>query len=245
MALLDDPYTISPPRTGDAVISRLVLTGWSNSLQTWSEDGRLYWTVSTGNVLSLYRHPDKGSGDRVCYGTVSSELVTLAQDNSSGISGTARVVHTSGTEATGEIIVSYATEQDLEAVLHSATSFLSSSNWAGQTRFEEAFRSAKRELDRWLPSKLANSGALKQGTNELDLSIVSKPRQLAEVHANLTAWKVLQRMASLDAEEREIADRFFKEAKRIFADVRLDVDYTKDNVVDAAPQGGFISLIRG
>jgi len=244
VALLDEPYTISPPRTGDAVISKLALTGWSATMQTWSEDGRMYWSISTGNVLSLYRHPDRGSGDRVCYGTISSDLVTLAQDNTSGISGTARVVHTDATAATGEIIVSYATEQDLEAVLHSASTFLSSSQWAGQTRFEEAFRSAKRELDRWLPAKLGNASTVKSGSYDTDLSVIAKPRQLAEVHANLAAWKVLQRMASLDSEEQAIADRFFREAKRIFGDVRLDVDYGNDGVIDAKPEGGFVTLVR-
>jgi hypothetical protein len=243
VALLDEPYTISPARTGDAIISKLVLTGWSATIQTWSDEGRLYWSISTGNVLGCYRHPDKGSGDRVCYGTISNDLVTLAQDNSSGISGTARVVHTDATAATGEIIVSYANEPDLEAVLHSSTSFLSSSQWAGQTRFEEAFRSGKRELDRWLPAKIGNVGTLKD-SHEFDLSVVSKPRQLAEVHANLTAWKVLQRMASLDSEEQAIADRFFREAKRIYGDVRLDVDHEQDGTVDAAAHGGFITLVR-
>lgn len=244
---LAEVYTISPPRTGDAVISRLVLTGWSNALHTWSEDGRMYWVVTAGDALELYRADGAAAGDLVASGTISSGVVTLSQGNSSGISGSARVSHTSGTAASGEIIVSYATEQDLEAVLHSATSLLSSSQWAGQTRFEEAFRAAKRELDSWLPGKVAAQSRV-NSSYQFDRSVIASPRQLADVHAHLTAWKIMDRMASIEGRDSNAGEEsryHFGEARRKFGLIELDLDYDQDGSVDAVGDSSSLRLNWG
>jgi len=248
MALYDEPYTISPPRTGDARLHRLVLTGWSNTILTWSDQGRMYWKVTTGNVLELFRHPGLASGDRVCYGTVSSGAVTLAQDNSSGISGSARVTHTSATESTGEVIVTYAGEVDLEAVCHSIAGLLTSSQWAGVTRFEEAFRQAKEELDRWIPSKLGSKRVYRTDTNELDLSVVAKPRQLAKVHAHLTAWVVMERLASINGRESNEAmeaSHQFRHAQRVWETVELALNTDNDSSQDAVAESRSLRLRWG
>lgn len=244
MALLDEPYTISPPRTGDARISRLVLTGWSAGFAAWTEDGRAYWDV-VSNVLTMWTTELRtGATTRLCSGTISSGVVTLAALNSSGISGTARVTHT--VDSIGDVIISYASEQDLSSLCHSSSSLLSSSAWAGVTHFEEAFRLGKGELDRWLPAKIDNV-AVRTATGEYDLSVVAKPRQLAETHGLLTLAFIFDRMASItmDTMHFEMVDRYRKRAREVFNTVRLDINYDEDEAVDARGGGGSVQLVRG
>ena len=93
MSLYQEDFTISPARTGDAVIKKLDVTGFTNTSNT--DAGRVYWKVTTANVLEIYK--EEGKTNRIMYGSVgSNDSVTLAEDNSSGMSGTCICVHTAG-----------------------------------------------------------------------------------------------------------------------------------------------------
>lgn len=244
MALIDEPYTISPPRTGDARISRLVLTGWSAGFDTWTEDGRAYWDVVSG-VLTLWKNELRtGATTRLCSGTITAGVVTLSALNSSGISGSARVDHAE--DSTGDVIISYANEQALESLCRSVSSFLSTSAWAGVTRFEEAFRLGKEELDRWLVERLIGQLSRKD-TREIDLSVVAKPRQLAQVHGLLTLGFIFERLASITENPAhfELTDRYRKRAKDVWAHVRLDLNADEDEIVDGEARLRAVTLVRG
>lgn len=162
-AINSEDYSISDARTGSIRLSRLVLTGWgaaptsSVGLFTWSDQGRM-WGVYTASSadLSFYRRSTAGSADKVCSGTVSSGTVTLAQANSSGISGTADVDNgTPGTnpteDSTFDVVVSYCDERELFTAHDAIESYLESGSWQGEgTRFEALLIKAKRILDQWM-----------------------------------------------------------------------------------------------
>ncbi|MCA8940765.1 MAG: hypothetical protein KDB07_13185, partial [Planctomycetes bacterium] len=140
MALTHDnsAITSSVPHTGSALLRNITLTGWSADIDNKTQGGKLFWKVTTGDVLELYAEDSRTT--RVSYGSISSNAVTLAQDNSSGLSGAAYVDYTSGQESTGVIVLSYADEGDLNKIMQASSGFQDgSSNWVGGgTRFETA-----------------------------------------------------------------------------------------------------------
>lgn len=244
MALAHDEYTISAPRTGDARIYDLALTGWGNALATVSENGRLYWEISTGNVLTLYSDEGRDSGDAVCSGTISGGAATLTASNVSGVTGSAKVAHTSGEASTGEAILSYADEPDLLNIMADAASLLDGdSQWNGVNRFELAFRTAKDDLDKMLVAS-QRTRLTRKVTNEFDLSSIAKPRELARVHAMLVAAVLQERRASYRDYYAEDATRLRKRAKALMDGVTLSLDYRNDDTVDVQSRLGKLKVVR-
>lgn len=243
MALAHDEYTISAPRAGDARIYDLALTGWGNALASVSDNGRLYWAITTGGVLTFYSNEAKASGDAVCSGTIASGAVTLTASNASGVSGSARIALTSGVASHGEVIVSYSDEPDLLNVMADADSLLESGEWNGVARFELAFRIAKDDLDKMLVANQRTRLRMK-ATNEFDLSAIAKPRELARVHAHLVAAVLQERRAGYKDFYREEADRLRKRAGELLAGVTLSLDYTNNDTVDTASRMGTFKVVR-
>lgn len=244
MPLAHDEYTISAPRTGDARIYDLALTGWGNALATVSDNGRLYWSITTGGVVTFYSSEAKGSGDAVCAGTIASGAVTLTASNASGVTGSASIALTSGVASHGEVILSYSDEPDLIIVMADADTLLDGSNeWGGVARFELAFRTAKDDLDKMLVAN-QRTRLTRKSTNEFDLSSVAKPRELARVHAHLVAAILQEKRAGYKDFYREDADRLRKRASELLAGVTLSLDYQNDDTVDTASRMGTLKVVR-
>lgn len=247
MALFAEDYTISVARSGDASIRNLALTGWGNALATVSEAGRLYWSVTSGNTLELYRNEARAAGDLVASGAInaSTHAVTLAQANSSGLSGSATVVHTSGLAANGEVILSYADEPELASELQHLTSLLDgSSQWEGGRRFEKALRQAKRTLDAALIGQLQHR-LPRTAAHLPDLSAIAQPRQLAEVHAKLTASLLFEQRGVHAPINYERAERKRRDAHDLLKNIALALDLDNNDSVDDRPSLSSGSVRRG
>lgn len=232
MSLLDDAYTISAPRVGDARIRKLVLTGWcANYIST--EQGRLYWRVNTSDELELFKDESYAVAELVCSGAVNADdTVTLNENNSSGISGNALVTHTDGTLATGEVILTYASELDLLQYNKCATDFLDTNGqFNGEDRFENLLKRAKTHVDKQLIGKLSPFFRRK-GTLEVDLSAIAKPRQLSEVHALYALHLLYLTENSGDLELDSYAKKYEDKSGKLLGLTQIEFDHENDDVIN-------------
>ena len=240
-----EDYSISRARTGDAKINKLVLTGWSKNQATFTEQGRLYWIVTTGNVLELYRKEDKAAADLIATGSIADDLVTLTASNSSGITGSAEVIHTDGDESTGEIIISYANEDDLERALKNSKAFFDKTQkWADEPRFEAAFKEAKNELDDWIVGKLSTRLQLRKSL-DYDLAGLAQPRQFSRIHALLTASHLLAAQGTLRADYAIMAKDKRDAARDRFKGIIILLDQFNDDTIEDKVSGASTTLTRG
>lgn len=252
MALFSEDYSISDPRTGDAQVRKLAVTGWSNVLLTKTEHGRLYWKVTTSgasSTLKFYLDEAKASGDEVMTGTFTVNAdafvaVTLSASNSSGLTGTAVVKGLDSATSTGDVIISYAEETDLARELKDLTSLLTSAQWEGGTRFESALKQTKRDLDMRLTSML-RTRFKKKTTNEIQLADIARPRDLAQVHALYCCALLMYNRAGNDPQKIDIANNYTTRANDLLKSVALAIDFDNDDVVDSTPALGSSVLIRG
>lgn len=229
------------------MLSRIVLAGWGAvasgvpALETFTDRGRLWWkfTAST-NELEFFRRPDMLAGDRVAYTdtAASSGKATLVEDTSSGLSGTCDIDEgTAGTnptaDATGDLIVSYAHENDILDEFANADGFLdSNSKWYNQgTRFEALLRSAKRELDEALTEKLLED-LDRDSKGRRILAAIADPRQLAGVHALWCAYKLDAHRAGNDRERADMAQWHLDRAQKMLRSMRIALDDDADGDVD-------------
>ena len=229
----DEYYSISRPLTGDAKIKNLALTGWGNA-PTKMELGRIYWKSDTSNVLQLYTTELNRDADasEIAFGSISGELVTLAAANSSGISGTATVVHTAGTAATGNIQVTYAVEDDIESEVANLSSLLDGSSlWEGVARFEKPLRESKLELDQMLIAKLHDQ-LYTRADGVYDLTAISNSRMLARVHAKLTAAYLFNQRAVHKADYGDMVDRWRAQAIQMLDSLKIIIDRDNNDIVD-------------
>lgn len=230
--------------TGDAVIDRLVLTGWGTvtsqvtSLFTWTDNGRLWWSyVASTRVITFYRRNSTTiSGDAVCSGTVSAAgLVTLTASNSSGITGTAEVTDgdfTAGAliapteDSTGDCIVSYCDENDLlDAALGVANILDSNSKYFGQlVRFEALLLRQRISFDGYVARKLADL-ATRDDRDEIKLCDLKNPRQLAQAFANYCVAEIIEIRAGVDAQRIEAAMRKRERAMDLLGSITFALDY--------------------
>lgn len=218
--LLED-YTISPPLAGTRELSSLALTGWGNKLGTWSQQGRVWWRVD-GSTITLYRNDGTTATDALCSGTIISGAATLTAANASGITGSVKIGGTG--DANGTIIISYADEPDLLRIVNKATSWLDgSSQWNGVNRFEDAFITAKRDIDAMIMQLWRVSLPL-LGDGSVDLSVISQPRQLARAHAYATAAAIRDWQSANNPEFATQAKDWRQQYKDMVRLVELGID---------------------
>lgn len=244
-------------RSGDAHVSRLVLTGWgayatnTPALRTWSDNGRMWGAITTGDVFELYRRPGLASGDKVCSGTISSNAVTLTAANTSGITGTADIPSfTTGTTHLFDVIVNYCDEADLLTVYPQAGNELDSNGkFEGQnTRFEYLFRDVKRStLDPLLWGRLRDAVGADEWGRPL-LGYISDPRQLARVQALLCASRLMERRVSTASagvlDYVDGAKMYRKQALEEFNLLEIGVDSDRDDVLDGYQKAQSIVIRR-
>ena len=244
MALVEDAFTVSIPRTGDAVIRKLQLNGWSDN--PLLEQGRLYWEVTTGNVLRFFSDEAKDVSDMVCSGTINADdTVTLNENNSSGISGNCRCEHTDTEVSTGEAIITYAQQQDLltwekrlaEDYLDTNGEFL------GEPGFEQPLRRAKVAIDKMVRNKL-EQWFRRKGSREVDLAAIAKPRELAETHALYTLFLIYWSQNSGDIEYSDLAEKYKRMSKEELDITELTIDWTNDDIIDTTQSAQGTRLTR-
>jgi hypothetical protein len=245
-------------RSGDVVIKDLALTGWgayasdTPALRTWADSGRMWGRITAADEFELFRDDALGSSDRVCNGTISGGAVTLAQDNTSGISGSVNIPsHTSGDIHLFDVVVSYADESDLLTVYPQVDKELDDNNkFEGQaSRFEWLFRDVKRTmLDPFIWARIKDE----VGTDKLGrprLGYLSDPRQLSRVHALLCAARLVERRISTlgqgQFETIEGAKNLRKQAIEEFNNLPLGVDSNRDDILDGIAKPGSIVIRRG
>ena len=245
MGLFQEYYSISRPLTGDAKIKELALSEWGNA-PTEMEKGRLYWKVES-DVLNLYRDEGGASGDKICSGSINAttDACTLAAEGSFNINGTCIVEHTTGEDSSGNIIVTYAVEDDLKSVVKKLSTFLdTSSQWEGGTRFEKALREAKEELDDLLIPHIGRE-IITRSDGELDLTLIAKPRQLARVHAFLTASLLFENSGTFSEPDVERAKLKKRSAMELLKSKEIILDVNNDDVIDGGKRASSGIMIRG
>lgn len=241
-------------RSGDALISRVTLTGWqatASTLRTYSDRGRLWGKISPTSgdgYVQLYRRPAMASGDLIAHGTLSATTnsATLTAQNSSGISGSLDVPdHDETATHTFDIIVSYADEQDMLPLYAGLTGELdSNSKWEGlNARFEALLLENKRVLDNLIYKRLKDEiGTDKWGRP--NMGYIADPRQLARVHALLCVSQIWAKRGVSIPDRMEIAKTLRAQAFEEFNSMDILLDNNRDSVTDGAAQAGSIVVRR-
>lgn len=232
MALFQDAYTISSPRTGDATIRNLVLRGWCANYSKLLE-GRLFFRVNTSDELELFNNKDYLPASLVCSGLIAADnTVTLDENNSSGISGSALVQHTDAQESIGDIIVSYASEEDMLQYQKCVTDFLDENGqFNGEDRFENPLKRSKIYLDKQIYNKLQPFFRHK-ASFEPDLSAIAKPRQIAEAHALYALFLVFKAVNSGDNELDKFAKGYDKMSTNNLDLTQIELDHENDDIIN-------------
>lgn len=256
IANISEAYSLSECRSGRARVSRLVLTGWaatpsaSAGLKAWSDDGRV-WIAITGTDFSVRRRPPGlyVSTDEVCSGTISGGKVTLAADNTSGISGSADVDNgTPGTnpdeDATLDAVIGYADENDLARVDRLASSLLVSGTYPGGgsgTRFESLLLESKRKLDKWILAQAEGELRYDEWGRPL-LAHIVRTGDFARCQA-LIAMHIATLARGDEFSDRALA--YLDLAREEFKNISIQFDYERDGIADQNLRSGMVKLYRG
>jgi hypothetical protein len=260
-ANIHEAYSISEPRTGNARVSRLVLTGWgaapasSAGLMAFSDQGRLWgvYTVGAQDTVTFYRRPEIDPAFAVCTGTVLDGRATLAQASSSGITGSVDIDNgTPGVnpdkDATFDVVVSYCDEIDIIKAGGKLGGLLEGSPATymglGGVRFERLLIDSKAELDRWLVSNLEPRLRYDEWDRPL-LAHIVRLGDLSRIQALIAAHQAaLARGAALNPEQLPGAEAMIAEARRSFKSVAIQLDYERRLKGDANQRGGAVRIWR-
>lgn len=237
-----EPYA-SRTLTGAATLRRVVLSGWgasASALAAFTDNGRLWWRYTASSaLLEFFRHDGLAASHRVAFGTVALGVcATLTADNASGFSGSCELdagqsgVNPSG-DATGDLIVSYASENDLRNAMRGSPNWLdATSKWEGQaTRFEALLAESKVELDEVVAGRLA--GRLpRDAMGRRALCAIASPRQLARVHALYTVYMMERYRVGNNPERRDACEFWKNEALTLLSATHIALDYEGDDSVD-------------
>lgn len=245
--------------TGTPKPHRIVITEWGNQYSVasfvkndWSDAGRL-WCKINGSTLNIYKriNPDGtfDSGDEVLRGSVAAGEIALAEQNSSGLSGTIYLDDADDGDLF-DLIVTYADERDIEAVLNindqaSALDSAVAKILTETERWQVKLLEAKRRLDERL---VADHGKQKYLSNVADgrstypfkldawgrweLAAIASPQQLARVHVYYALALLCEHRVTFHATFERLHDFYMKKAKEALADIRIIVDHEADQVVD-------------
>lgn len=225
--------------SGDLILSEIALAGWgaaATTLRTKTDKGRLWGRITTGNVLELSSDPTFADGTKVvCNSGViaAAGVIALSAQNSSGITGSVRVNYTLGQEQIFDIIVSYASEEDLERLYKSVAGELTGTQYAGQdSRFESLLKAVKRTyIDAWLVDTYgAELGTDDQGRPQLGR--IAHPEQLAEAHALKCIAEIYKRRANFEPDFARLAADYAKLADLEFKGLSVALDEEPDQTLD-------------
>lgn len=259
-ANIREDYDISESRSGSIRVSRLVLTGWgaapsaSAGLKAWSDQGRMWgvFTASTNDFSLRRRGPGIYAGtDEICSGTVTNGKVTLAADNTSGISGTCDVDNgTPGTnptdDSTFDVVISYCDENDLKTYFTQVTSLLDSNGkWEGQlARFERLLIDAKRILNNWIIRDMRGRMEGHLDTyGRWPLANIVEPANLLDAQALIACHIAEMNRGPIDP-SRVGASQYMKDAERAYKAAPIVFDWERDLVPDERNYSGSIRIYR-
>lgn len=257
-ALDEEVYSIGL-LDGDLKLAKLTLAGWgaaASTVRTKTDGGRLWGRITTGNVFELWSTPTfTDATKRVAYsGTIAAAgAITFAQDNTSGISGTANVEYTLGEEQLFDVVVTYASEEDVLMLYKGARSELDTDGKLDglDAGLESLLKKTKRKLDSMLWFRYGPEGdeeALLEADamGRRDLSAIVAPRQLAETHAMMVVAELYQRRAAVEPESNfaRMATDFARRAKQEFDILTVAFDLERDKEIDHEQGDGSYSLDR-
>lgn len=249
--MIDDRLAIGDPLgAGTARLDRLVLTGWSTALRTWSKNG-VMWAVVTSGAVHLYRRRKYdgtfASTDSIC--ALTSGLTdphygaTLTAQNSSGISGT---VDVSGTDCIRKVIVSFCDETDIVNRVHLLTTALdSNSQFNGGTRFEKPLTDAFLRVAEYVESSMRRLVS-PNSSGRYDITKLSEPSRLAIPQSLYAAATILRGMHGAESlGYQELADRYEAQAGAALTALSLTFDVDDDEVDDVATEPFSVRIGRG
>ncbi len=243
MEEFQNDYTISSAEIGSAQIKKISLAGWSEQLPSWTDQGRLYWKVTTNSELELYRKKTGSASDLAASGAIVESKVTLDPTNGSNISGSSELTFIPGEESHGYIIVSYSNENDLMTVFPGAGSFLDDSNkWQGGHRFELAFKAAKHDIDARISKFLDDKISGKNIKNKL--ASLSSPRELARIHAYETASVLQESRSSFKDFWADEAKRLRLHSDKLFRNLTLSINADEKESCNRLTSFGAIKTVR-
>lgn len=226
-SLFQDIFTISPAKTGDAILKRLSLSGWSLD-ESISAQGKLYWAL-VDDTLTFYS--DKEMQQAVCSGEVDDDnTVLLESDSIDELSGEAVIEYTE--DSTGFVILSYCNEQDLVSFERDVLEQLDEDDeFQGMPRFEQPMMKAKEYIDAILRERLRPRF---KATGEVDLSFIAKPRQLATATALYALHLIYFSLGHGDEALERIAKAYEAKANKMLELTEIDLDFEDDGTVDGS-----------
>jgi len=237
--------------SGDLLVRNVDITGWAipgKKLLELSQNGRLFVEVS-GTTVNLYRsiNPDGTftGTELVATGTgAENALITLAEANSSGLSGYLRYTGS----GTGDIIFTYATEDDVIKKVPGESQQLVwqviKAALAGPRRMQDLLEDAKKKVDERLIREMQEKGLGKfvisdagvietvgdpftiDAMGRFELATLANPEQLVTLHV----WQTLREAAEMLVGSNEFASMVQKKYSELWHEewqnLRLRIDDT-------------------
>lgn len=240
--------------SGDGAMRRLTLSGWgatATALATYTDRGRLWWKFTAPGTLEFFKHPSLAAGHLVAHATITAGVSNaFTPDNSSGFSGACELDNgTAGTnpaeDSTGDVIVSYASENDLKLAMRGSPNYLdANSKFEGQdVRFEALLRESKIELDELIAGRLATRLG-RDSYGRRALASIADPRQIARIHALYTVYMMERYRVGNKSERREAAEFWKSEALTLLSGTEIALDDEADDEIDSENNVGSIRLER-
>lgn len=248
-------------RTGDAVLDRLVLTGWGTvtsdvtSLFTWTDGGRLWWTyVASTRVLTFYRRKTALSGDAVCSVTITTAGIgaSIAASNSSGITGSCEMTNGdySGAlvsptqDSTGDCIICYCDENDLRDAAIGVNGVLdTNSKWYGQlVRWEALLLRSMSDFGNYVQQRIETKVG-RDFNNKPRLADIMEPRQLAKSYATYIVAELMEHRQGTDPVRIAATESKRARAMNLLNSLDIALDLGADRVADATANMSSARLI--
>lgn len=263
MSLTREQHTVGEPLAGSIVATRMVINGWGPDLDAVSDQGRMHLAIEAGPALNLYDGPPDAAGsfanetllaaDTTLTGMTETVAVSAVLATASGgISGTCEIRGAIGGRLL--IVTSYADELDIEPLISLMDDLLdgttATANWrggdpSGGIRFERAFMLAKKRLDPEVRNLLSTRLDRRTSDKRHALWELATPRELAEVHAYMTAAILLENSASETSELVLAQARAYrKDAKALLATLQLSIDKDQDDDIEAERVLGHSNIWR-
>ncbi|MCK6439775.1 MAG: hypothetical protein L6Q71_06180 [Planctomycetes bacterium] len=212
-----------------------------------TDDGRLYarlTTTSGTTTIELFNRPERMPADLVASGSGTIGTVTLAQANSSGLSGSVELIAQPSFDAT--LIVFYATDEDLDVYEENLASLLDTGGmYAGEPGFERYAALAKRRLDDMIVARIHREGLRGLSREHILSSLLDLPA-LTEPASYLALALLFERLAG--APDVKAADRsryFYRRFEQSIASARLVFDFTGTGSAAFTLLFGDVTLLRG
>ena len=224
-------------------LSDIGLTGFTRAT---TDDLRLYAAVefnSPDYQVKLYKNASRESGSLVASGSApeSQATVTLSEENSSGISGSAKLDYSSDDDGI-ELLLGYADISDLQVYEASIDALLPSGEQDFYPQQNEAFFQVNQILRHKLREEISVD------TDTLFLDAVSDKRSLTRAQVFYVLYLIYNdRAARVDEVDGPYAlgrDKYFSLYEREMSSITLVIDIDGDGYAEALGRPGSTKIKR-